>query len=406
MPTSDTGDRRRPSGSRIRTTNQLPMEIARRCPEWPEVYGRASEATFSFFVATGDAKIIDPASASTILLQGANEFQDLLLAASEGAGRRALASARTLYELSVALQDVLADPSMDERYAAWGDVADYLVTQLPLEERALRGTELKSYLHARKKAVKSSKPAYEAAIAKNGTSFRRDWTGGRTLYDRAVQHGQDDLYDFYRVASGVLHGTEAGALGLRRHPEPGFATTRLGHALQWTPTALLYGVESFDRLAGTSSSLLAVGTSEVGSAVRAIRHVWPDYRKAIREVDEDLWPDEPVITRVAVYGIGPNKSGRWFVWDPQLGRIAPAMEPGDIPQHAKVAIERMRQEAERLNAWTDPTYPRSVLGYVSIVVEELQVERVPGEAWRHEGEVMIQDPFDRYDYKQAADEPE
>lgn len=385
--------------SPAKTARAIPHYIAERVPEWPPVFYACMSALRTFFMAVGDAHIEKPKSATTILLIAANEFQDLIVTASHGEGRRALASARTLYELNIALHDVMASQDMDDRYSEWGKIGTHLSAKLPLEQSTLSGKQLKAHRHHQRRQIRDTKADYETAIARFGPQYRRDWTGGKALFDRATAHSQADLYEFYRVASGVLHGTQLGASGLMREE---FTTTRLGPSLTWAPTALLYGTESFDRIINSARPLLLSGVRDIAEALRAVRGVWPDFDRALGTVDLALWPSESVPSPMAVYGIGRAGSGKWFVWEPDFDVICEAETPRKIPDHIQEAISEARAEAEATDAWNDPEVPKGILGYLTIVCAGVMTDVKRGATWEHAGMIMIQDPLSAYSYEETA----
>lgn len=382
----------------------IPRLVVERCPEWRDAFWALEEAFKTFFVAVGDTGITSPKSMPTILLQATNEAQALTLAATEGDGRHALASARTLFELAVALRDVISDPDLDDRFSDWAAVGRYLQAQLTLEAQALTGNDRKAYLHRQKVAARDLKGEYDGLVAQYGPNYRRDWAG-RTLFDRATGHGLYDLYDFYRLSSGVLHGTELGGVGLRRPHQDPHGTTRLGLALVWAPTALLYGLEVFDLVVKTARPLIPVGVKQVRSAIAQAKKTWPDLRKTILELDEQLWPSEPFTSRVAIYGMGPGGSGQWFVLEPDLGRIIKALPPKGVPTRVEDLITAVRRHYDMRAAWSDSSIPKGIRGYVTIGVAEVQAEPDPSADWEPAGMVMIQDPHDIYSYAEGWFDP-
>jgi hypothetical protein len=203
------------------------------------------------------------------------------------------------------------------------------------------------------------------------------------------------------MASGVVHGTEAGAIGLRRSSQTAGDITRLGRSLELMPTALLYGTEAFLRLASSARPLVAVGITEVLSACGRVRQVWPDYRKAVLDLDRSLWPDLPLTTRTAVYGMGSGGTGRWFVWEADRDLIAPASKPVNVPDWVQQMVDSERRRLDSLSAWDDPAYPKGATGLISLAIDGMQVEKKPGAEWSPAALVMIQDPFDQIRYEET-----
>ncbi len=62
---------------------------------------------------------------------------------------------------------------LDNRYIRWEAVAQRLLTDLSLEEKALSGKDLRAYRHETKKRLRDSRAEYESAITEYGSEFRR-----------------------------------------------------------------------------------------------------------------------------------------------------------------------------------------------------------------------------------------
>ncbi len=198
----------------------------------------------------------------------------------------------------------------------------------------------------------------------------------------------DDFYAFYRLASGVLHGTQAGRHGRERTT---FGRTfRLGPALAWCPLAVLYGAELLRILATDSSALLPVATAEVEAAMTSVKRVWPDFRKAVLTIDKGIWPSEPTPGRAAVFGMGPHGSGRWYLHDRDRGLIVPALPPEDTPQSAIDFIASVRKKLDDSGFWNDSDAMTGILGHVTIVVMGVQVDRDPRHEWMPDTAILVQ----------------
>jgi hypothetical protein len=91
------------------------------------------------------------------------------------------------------------------------------------------------------------------------------------LYDRAADADLSGLYEFYRLASAVTHGSAAGALGQYQvHGEDGVATYSVGVAPALVPRAFIFGVEAYLGLLSMlwESYPDEVDANDAGSAVR------------------------------------------------------------------------------------------------------------------------------------------
>jgi hypothetical protein len=151
-------------------------------------------------------------AAATVANQAFNDFADLCYDLITCRGRPALRTARALFEHMVNYLDVSTDPEAQQRYEAHHAVAAQAEVDAEIGLNRLIGDEAKATRHALRKLGRESKQQYEEAIANYGNAFRARWAK-TNLRDRANRHGLGNEYDFYRLASMVLHGSAGGVRG-------------------------------------------------------------------------------------------------------------------------------------------------------------------------------------------------
>jgi hypothetical protein len=149
-------------------------------------------------------------------------------------------SARTLFELLVTAKDVvggswtMADRYDRHRWVVWRDLAD-------LEDRTHRGHLSRQQAHARKVERREVDRNAAASLADYGSGFRRAWHP-ETLRERADSHGLGDDYEWYWLASAVLHGAAGGIVGTYTRVQGGPQLHRTGSAIGLAPDALASGL--------------------------------------------------------------------------------------------------------------------------------------------------------------------
>jgi hypothetical protein len=188
----------------------------------------------------------EPRSLRPILNQALNDALDLIFDCVHGRGRSAVRTARTLFELLVALDDVLANPDMDARFSRHAEVGGVLFGSLWREANALPAPQSNELQVRLRRLREDSQPQFDAAVADYGPRYPRDWAG-QSLKDRADAQWAADYEAFYRWSSTEGHGTTAVQHGHWR-PIGGAPVYRLGPALAACPTALAHGLDYFDLL--------------------------------------------------------------------------------------------------------------------------------------------------------------
>ena len=319
---------------------------------------------------------------STVVTQATNDFLDLLQDSVEGRGRQALRASRSLYELAAAALDVASSSVEAERYNAHRDVLLNQAAGLDLVELTLIGKDRKAEAHRRKKLGRDTRASASAAIDKYGGDFKRRWSS-KDLASRARDHEMDGLYPYYRIASGVLHGSSGGVLGHHRVIE-GLPVHRVGPAIELVPMALIYGIRFFSIVLDAAASEAGDGAvEEMRQCLSDMKAIWPDIRSSLLAFDRELWPTRPAGHNVAILARFPDRSTRWFIWDPSVGAVRAAKTPEVEGAQAR-SIARL---LERLDMQTPP-----IGAVVSVALEGLLLDPAAGSVWEEETKVLVMEP--------------
>jgi hypothetical protein len=248
-------------------------------------------------------------AAATVANQSFNDFADLCYDLITCRGRPALRTARALFEHMINYLDVSTDPEAQQRYEAHHAVAAQVEADAAIGLNRLIGDEAKATRHALRKLRRESKRQYDEAIASYGNAFKARWA--RTdLRDRANRHGLGKEYDFYRLASMVLHGSAGGARGTLSAAY--FAPVhRTGPALQLCPPAYLKGLSYFRTFIEHAGTMTPEGTTNrVIDALTNALAIWPEYWRILTKLDDRTWPSAAIIGVVGT--IGTQTSTLWL----------------------------------------------------------------------------------------------
>lgn len=220
-------------------------EIAQRAAQTIEASAQAVQAAASFvdFVHRSTREYD---ALKVIVAQATNDFLDLLFDVLHGRGRPALRGARSLVELLITERDVLGSPEIAARYMDQRWIGARLESSLSIEVEELSAKDRKAEEHRLRKLGRDTAQEYGKALAKYGPSFNRQWHPV-PLRTRAERYGLAEDYDFYRLASLVLHGASGGVLGLKTEIA-GQIVHRTGLALSLCPLAFLQGIQMFDQI--------------------------------------------------------------------------------------------------------------------------------------------------------------
>jgi len=222
-------------------------ELALRCPVFRDDADSASYAQNRVFAQD---LVLQPGMHRAVRLLAVlavGDLDDLFREVRLGAGRAAMRSARTLIEHCVNMHTVLQSEEAADRYIAYLEQGALFLNPPPGVELLSRGTRTAAVRQA-ERAAASAQPLWDDALAKYGRSFERKWHPA-TLYDRAVEAGDEELYQLYRVGSAVVHGSAAGAVGQFRLDSSGdVATYAAGRVPALVPHAFVIGADAYLRL--------------------------------------------------------------------------------------------------------------------------------------------------------------
>jgi Family of unknown function (DUF5677) len=296
-------------------------------------------------------------AAATIANQAFNDFVDLCYDLLTCRGRPALRVSRALFEHLVNYVDVTTYPEAQQRYEAHHAVAAQVEADAAIGLNRLVGDEAKAARHTLRKLGHESKLQYEEALARYGSTFRARWAQS-DLRDRANRHGLGHEYDFYRLASMVLHGSAGGARGTLSAAY--FAPVhRTGPALQLCPPAYLIGLSYFRTFTEHAGALTPEGTTgRVIDALTDALALWPEYRRVLITLDDRTWPKKAPAGPMALMAISRHNRRRWYYWDPALDLVVRAEPPtpGALSPKQETQLERLIASLppgdERADDWT------------------------------------------------------
>lgn len=287
-------------------------------------------------------------SQNLVLNQFLNDFLDLLYESATGRGRPAMRSARSLFEHAVNFATVTHSSEEAERYAEH----EVMMTQAYYsfdyyELGVLDGDELKNLQRKHVHRLRQAEKAAAVARKKFGNGFRRSWAS-KNLHDRAAGHGFESGYDFYRVASAVMHGSSGGSIGTFGEVESGHRLHRTGPAFGLLPLALAFGVTFADDLLSMMDEGPAV--SQTREIIAGIRGSWLNYRDAVYALDDFIRPpDAPLMVLARVNTLFKLN---WWVHDRELGRVAKIEEP-ELDEVSRASVAELL-DTLKLQGLTEP----------------------------------------------------
>jgi hypothetical protein len=303
-----------------------------------------------------------------------NDFVDLCYDLITCRGRSALRVARSQFEHLVNFMDMLSDPDAQRRYEAHHAVAAQVEAAAEVGLDHLTGKELRSARHLLKKLARDSKSDYDAAITQYGSGFRANWASGN-LRDRATRYGLDREYEFYRLASMVLHGSAGGAKGTLSTAYP-LPVQRTGPSLQLCPPAYLKGLTYFRKLVEhTTVELPSVPGAALRTALDRSLDVWPEYRRLITNWDSRLWPKDLPLGHYAILAVSRGNRRRWYVHDTALELVirAEPPPPGSLSQAQEQSIDELIARLPPGDKRTDD--------WITIASLDLQLIPAAGARW-------------------------
>lgn len=327
-----------------------------------------------------------PEGLSPLVTQAANDFLDLISDICRGRGRPALRAARSLYEVLITLHDIIDSPEAAERYSRHRFVVLQQLATLDLGENLLPKKHRSAALHAKKKLLKKYEQDFDQALRDYGPGFKRGWATS-DLYSRGSRFGLSGEYEFYRLASGILHVSSGGGIGLVSEIS-GQIIHRQGPALELCPLAFLYGVWFFRAfVARLGSDLGGPRHEELEEHLAMCLGYWAEYRRGIRKIDASLWPadpEPPSVLPVLAFASLPQVR-RWYLWDQNSNLICEATPPESLPEKQQTIIESFIREHR--------TQSPSSTELITAVVVGAPARPKPGAKWQPGGRVMSQRAF-------------
>ena len=261
-----------------------------------------------------------------LLNQAANDFYDLGNELEAGRGRAATRTARALIEHTINFYSIASDDEILNRYGDQFSVSIVLEKNSMIGANELPKKERKVYLNNLEKSAKEHQKKSDAAISKYGSSFRRQWHQVN-LYDRAVQHGIQDLYDYYKMASVVMHGSSGGAKGTLFSIE-GQSIYRLGPALNLCPLAYREGIRAFSMLVEKMGDVIPeAGASSLANKLSELKGLWPIYRREILALDKEMTPKSASEVSHCCALISGTGTLKWAIVSPSDGWVMLCHEP-------------------------------------------------------------------------------
>lgn len=309
---------------------------------FPE-YQKCIDEVVSVFQTLGHLEKREPIS--NLLNQSANDFHDLGNELESGRGRAATRTARALIEHTINFYSIISDEAALKRYGEQFSVSVVFEKNARIGADELPKKERKVYVDSLEKAAKEHQERNDTALAAYGSSFRRQWNT-ENLYDRAVRHGIDDLYDYYKMASVVMHGSSGGARGTLFSIE-GQSIYRLGPAINLCPLAYHEGVRAFSVLIEKIHEVFpSAGAGELTKKVSTLRSLWPKYRKGVLALDKELTPNSAFEVAHCCALISGTGTVKWAIVSPNSGWIMFCEEPDSYKEAGryKDSIQQMRKQ--------------------------------------------------------------
>ena len=263
-----------------------------------------------------------------IFNQAVNDVLQLLIDLSSANGRTAIRTARSLIEHAVNLRTVIGDLTEAQRYVDHLDQGPALLLDLKVGLSLLKGNDRKAYEHRLNTFGKPAKRRLKHAVEQWGQNFKRDWAT-TNLRLRSENAGLDDLYQLYRLASLVTHGSAGGSIGTVRDSSALKGLTyRLGNALELAPIAMFAGLKAYlSVLQSVQSFRQDLLVSVYEGPVHALLGTWPNYFVELRRLDLSLWPEGDLPRSTAVLAINRSGARKYFLHSPQFGVLFPAIIP-------------------------------------------------------------------------------
>lgn len=371
-------------GAYIRESQELANALLAAIPELDEAAAATRDAIADWIGIVIHAPNA-AAGVSLAAAQSVNEMMDLLVECVNGRGRPALKSCRSLFELMLTMKDVIADPVARERY----EDHRWVIFQQVADLEGVRTPRRKGDAHHRKKIQRWVKPEYDRVISKYGSRFRLGWRE-ETIAAAASRHGLAAEYEFYRLASGVLHGSSGGVIGQyvldRIHGTPA-PVYRTGAALALCPDAFERGTRYFRTMVLDTEAVVGTGgTADALLACSRLLQVAQTYRDYFQGLDEQWWETIPRGRLIATAGITTLGICRWFIHDINRNRIREALPPESLPPSQADALAEIVET--RKAGLPIPGVDDSEV--IAVAFPAIRLLPKPESSWRHAGELLQQ----------------
>lgn len=316
-------------------------------------------------------KRISDHSISVVTTQAFNDFFDLLDSLGNGRGRPASHAARALIEHLANLADLIRSEEARRRYNAHLAVANQLEAEAAIGLNRLSGVERRVYEHKLRKLRSGARRSAEAAVRQYGRDFVRGWAADN-LRSRLSSFGWADLYDYYRLASTVLHGAPGGAHGVISYgyEQP---VHRLGPAITLCVPAYLEGISAFRLLIVELGSIApTIDMSQILLHLDDLTDHWPVYRRYVLKLDRELWPKGEYLGMMAVCAISRSGVRRWYLHYSQLRLLIPAEPPASdqLSDDLMRTLEYAETQAQKVLTFQDQ--------WVTIACEAVHLNPLPG----------------------------
>lgn len=260
--------------------------------------------------------------------QAANEFVDLLVDCIRCRGRPAIKAARSLFELLLTVLDISEDAEALERYGEHRWLVFDTASQL-----ASGTATSKSAAHRQKKFERWLRPEVERVLRRFGEGFRRGWRKD-TLADAAVRHGRQPDYEFYRLASAVLHGSSGGVLGqylLEGAKGEEVATHRIGLNLSLCPDAYMRGISAFEGVVSATSGIAGGAAASLQEILQRLQQRAEQYSDLMEQLDREWWRTVERARLFAIATVDERGHTRWFLYDTRRNQLRAAVPPEQVP---------------------------------------------------------------------------
>jgi len=316
--------------------------------------------------------------------QAANEMLDLLYECAHGRGRPALKSCRSLFDIWITIKDITGDPKAGRRY----EDHRWVVFQQVAELENRRPIRRKGDSHRRHKALRRVAPEAARVLQQYGPRFQHSWRQD-SLFDASARHGLVEDYQFFRLASAVMHGSSGGVLGQYVAESAHGSETRtyrVGGALSLCPDAFEHGLRYFQGIVQDVECILGVAeTAEVLALCSELVATSPGYRDYIEDLDGRWWADVPGNHLVPVVSISSLGICRWYLYDPSRHAVREAEKPGAIPFPAADGSLQQIIRARKDGHVIPGVQTTDVL---TVAMPGVRLRLKKRSSWRHAGELL------------------